>query len=89
MPSAKQSVTNKHAVASEIREDIGSVKTRAMGDKSSAILVNEMGFMYLCISPLGKIHFKSLWVFAGPDSAVKKRSGVVFEWLVGLVFVIC
>lgn len=74
---------------SEIREDKGSVKTGTMGDKSSAILVNEIRCMYLCISPLGKIRFKSLWAFAGSDSAVKKRSGVGFEELVGLFFVIC
>lgn len=91
VPSNLLSLNVLGCLLSEVREDKGSAKTGAMWDKSSAILVNEIRCVYLCISPLGKIYFKSLWAFAGFDSAVeeKQRSSVGFEGLVGLGFVIC
>lgn len=58
---------------SEIREDKDSVKTRALGDKSSATLGNEIRCLYSYFAKRRDAHFKSLRAFAGSDSAVKTR----------------
>lgn len=60
---------------------------RAMGDKSSARLVNELRCLYLYFAKRRDAHFKSPRAFAGSDSAVRK-SGVGLEGFVGWVSVI-